>query len=163
LPDARLVFGAGGLVVEMAGAVIGRAAARATVLQQVDESEGVVQVAVAEDEVLVVLDAALAVEVDVEELAAVERLGDAGREVEAGHLLVPDLWVDADELWPLERVDERDRVADRRQQDVAAGLVRLRLDREADGVALVGLVVAEQVDGFAIPRQRGTDVLGRVV
>jgi hypothetical protein len=96
-----------------------------------------VQVAVAEHEVLVVLDAALAVEVDVEELAVVQRLGDAGGEVEARHLLVTDLGVQAHELGTLERVDEREGVPDRRQQDVAARLVRLRLDREADVVALV--------------------------
>jgi hypothetical protein len=113
-----------------------------------------VQVAVAEHEVLVVLDAALAVEVDVEELAVVQRLRDAGGEVQARHLLVPDLGVEADELGALERVDERERVAERRQQDVAAGLVGLRLDREADVVALVGDVVAEQVDGLAVALER---------
>ena len=99
------------------------------------------QVAVTEDEVLVVLDAALAVQVDVEELALVERLRDAGGEVESGHLLVTDLGVDAEELGTLERADEGDRVTEGRQQDVAAGLVRLRLDREADVVALVGDVL----------------------
>ncbi len=65
----------------------------------------------AEDEVLVVLDAALAVEVDVEELALVQRLHDAGGEVEARHLLVADLGVDADELGALEGLDEGERVA----------------------------------------------------
>ena len=47
----------------------------------------------AEHEVLVVLDAALAVEVDVEQLARPQRLGDAGGEVQPGHLLVADLGV----------------------------------------------------------------------
>ena len=37
----------------------------------------------------------------------------------------------------VELADERDRVADRRQQDVAARLVRLRLEREPDVVALL--------------------------
>ena len=152
-----------GLVVEVARAVVGGHAAGAAVLEQVDERERVVQVAVAEHEVLVVLDAALAVEVDVEELAVVQRLRDAGGEVEPRHLLVADLGVEADELGALERVDERDRVAERRQQDVAARLVRLRLDREADVVALVGDVVAEQVDGLAVALERLADVLGRVV
>ena len=100
------------LVVEVAGAVVGLAAVRAAVLEQVDEGEGVVQVAVAEHEVLVVLDAALAVEVDVEQLALVERLGDAGREVESGHLLVADLGVDAEQLGPLQGLDEGEGVAD---------------------------------------------------
>ena len=107
------VLGAAGLVVEVARAVVGRAAVRAAVLEQVDEGERVLQVAVAEHQVLVVLDAALAVEVDVEELALVQRLGDAGGEVQARHLLVADLGVDADELGALERVDEREGVAER--------------------------------------------------
>src|SRR5690606_27892889 len=145
LPPTRLVFGAARLVVEVARAVVGRPAVHAAVLEQVDEREGVVQVAVTEHEVLVVLDAALAVEVDVEELAVPQRLRDAGREVEARHLLVADLGVEAHELGVLELVDEGERVADRRQQDVAAGLVGLGLDREADVVALVERVLAEQV------------------
>ena len=117
----------------------------------------------AEHEVLVVLDAALAVEVDVEELAVVQRLRDAGGEVQARHLLVADLGVEAHELGSLERVDERERVAERRQQDVAARLVGLRLDREADVVALVGDVVAEQVHGLAVALERLADVLRGVV
>src|SRR5690606_33122012 len=63
LPHTRLVLGAARLVVEVAGALVGRSAVDAAVLEQVDEREGVVQVAVTEHEVLVVLDAALAVEV----------------------------------------------------------------------------------------------------
>ncbi len=116
-----------------------------------------------EDEVLVVLDAALAVEVDVEELAVVQRLRDAGREVEPRHLLVPDLGVEADELGVLQLVDERERVTDGREQDVAARLVRLRLDREADAVALVEHVLAEQVDGLLVAGERGAHVLRGVV
>ncbi|MDQ1175205.1 hypothetical protein QE430_003512 [Microbacterium testaceum] len=116
-----------------------------------------------EDEVLVVLDAALTVEVDVEELAVVQRLGDAGGEVQTRHLLVADLGVQAHELGALERVDERDRVAERRQQDVAARLVGLGLDGEADVVALVGDVVAEQVDGLAVALERLADVLRGIV
>ena len=41
---------------------------------------------------------ALAVEVDVEELARPQRLRDAGGEVEPGHLLVPDLGVQPDHV-----------------------------------------------------------------
>ena len=92
----------GRLVVEVPRPVVGGAAAGAAVLQQVDEEERVEQVAVAEDQVLVVLDAALAVEVDVEQLAVPQRLGDAVHEVQPGHLLVPDLGVEADHLVVLE-------------------------------------------------------------
>ena len=98
----------------MARSLVGLAAIRAAVFEQVDECEGIGEVAVAEDQVLVVLDAALAVEIDVEELAAVDRLGDPGREVEAGHLLVPNLRVDAEQFGPLEGLDEGECVADGR-------------------------------------------------
>ena len=121
------------------------------------------QVAVTEDEVLVVLDAPLPVEIDVVELAVVQRLRDAGGEVQTRHLLVADLGVQADELGPLERLDEGQRVTDRGQQDVAARLVGLGLDREADVVALVGDVVAEEVDGLAVALQRGAHILRGVV
>lgn len=66
-------------------------------------------------------------------------------------------------LGALQGVDERDRVAEGGEQDVAARLVRLRLDREPDVVALVGHVVAEQVDGLPVALQRGTHVFRRVV
>ena len=84
-------------------------------------------------------------------------------EVQPGHLLVPDLGVEPDELGVLERGDERQRVADRGQQDVAARLVRLGLDREPDVVALVDDVLGEQVHGLAVAVEGGPDVLGRVV
>ena len=74
------VLGAGGLVVEVTRARRTGVPSgfREAVLEQVDGEERGEQVAVAEHEVLVVLDAALAVEVDVEQLAAPQRLGDAG-------------------------------------------------------------------------------------
>jgi len=61
---------------------------------------------VAEDEILLVLDAALAVEVDVEQLALVERLGDAGGVVQVRHLLVSDLRVHAHEVRAFQGRDE---------------------------------------------------------
>ena len=79
LPHAVHVLGAGRLVVEVPRPGVARAVgvAREAVLDQVDGEERGDQVAVAEDEVLVVLQAALAVEVDVEQLAAPQRLGRA--------------------------------------------------------------------------------------
>ena len=101
-------------------------------LEQVDQEERVEQVAMAEHQVLVELDAPLAVEVDVEQLARPQCLRDAGREVQSCHLLVPDLGVHPDDVAVLEFGDERQRVPDRRQQDVPPRFVRLRLDRELD-------------------------------
>ena len=57
-------------------------------------------------------------------------------------------------------LDEGQRVADGRQQDVAARLVRLGLDREPQVVALLGDVLAEQVEGLLHPVQRDAHVLG---
>src|SRR5690606_41113836 len=58
------------------------------------------------------------------------------------------LRVEADHLRVGELVDERQRVAHGGQQDVAARLVRLRLDREAQIVPLADHVLAEQVEGL---------------
>ena len=117
----------------------------------------------AEDQVLVELDGALAVQVDVEQLPGPERLGDAGREVEPGHLLVADLGVEADHVAVVELGDEREGVPDGGQQDVAAGLVRLRLDGEPHLVALLDDVAREQVDRLAVAVEGRADVLGAVV
>ena len=91
------------------------------------------QVAVPEDEVLVVLQAALAVEVDVEQLVAPQRLGQLVGVVEVGHLLVPGLGVEADDVAVLELGDHGQGVADGREEDVAAGLVRLGLQARSAG------------------------------
>ncbi|CAM5788774.1 hypothetical protein CPER28S_02292 [Cellulomonas persica] len=117
----------------------------------------------AEDQVLVVLDAALAVEVDVEQLVGPQRLREARRVVQAGHLLVARLRVEADDVAVLELGDEAERVADGRQEDVAAGLVRLGLERDAQLVALLLDVRGDGVDAVRVRLVRGVQVLGRVV
>ena len=147
----------------MTRAVVPRAAAREAVLEEVDGAERGEQVAVAEHEVLVVLDRLLAVEVDVEELSGPQRLGEPAGVVQAGHLLVTGLRVEADDVAVLELCDERERVTDRGQQDVAAGLVRLGLDRDLEVVALVLDVAGDGVDALAVAVVRGLQVLGRVV
>ena len=117
----------------------------------------------AEHEVLVELHPALGVQVDMEQLAVVQRLRNSRREVQPGHLLVPDLGIDPDQLGMLQGFDEGERMAECGQQDVAPRLVRLRFDGEADSVSLVDHIVAEQVDGFAVAFERTADVLGHVV
>src|SRR5689334_9586042 len=160
-PHTGEVLGPRRLEVEVPGSGVDRAGA-AGALEQVDGEERALQVAGAEPQVLVVLDAVLAVEVDVEQLAGPQRLGDALGVVEPGHLLVPDLRVHADHLGVLEPVDERQRVPDGRQEDVPARLVGLRLQREPDVVALVQHVPAEQVEGLLEPVIRGVEVLAGV-
>ncbi len=143
--------------------VLRAAAGGEAVLEQVDGRERGEQVAVAEHQVLVVLDAALAVEVDVEELVRPQRLREARRVVEAGHLLVARLGVEADDVAVLELGDEAQRVPDRREQDVAAGLVGLGLERDAQLVALLLDVRGDRVDAVGVRLVRGVEVLGRVV
>ena len=93
-------------------------------------------------------------------LPAPKRLGQAVGVVQRGHLLVADLRVHPDQLGVVELVDERERVPDRGQQDVAAGLVGLRLDREAHVVALAHGVRRHHVERLGVPVERGADVLG---
>ena len=83
-------------------------------------------------------------------------------EVQPGHLLVADLGVEAHHVAVLQLGDERQRVPDGREQDVAARLVGLGLDREPDAVALLLDVAGEQVDALAVAVERGADVLGLV-
>jgi hypothetical protein len=114
-------------------------------------------------EVLVELDAPLSIEVDVEQLAVPQRLADAVHEVEAGHLLVAHLGVEPDHLVVLQRRDEGERVPDRRQQDVAARLVRLGLQREPQSEVVVDDVLRERVHALAVAVEGGPHVLGAVV
>jgi hypothetical protein len=72
----------------------------------------------------------------VEELAGVERLRDPVRDVEAAHVLVRHLRVDAHHIRLIQRLDEGEHVPGGRQVDVAARLVRLGLERKAQLVAL---------------------------
>ena len=95
-----------------------------------------------------------------EELARPQRLPDAVQERQPRHRLVGDLGVDADALGAVERGDEVQRVPDGRQEDVAARLVRLRLDRERHVVALLDHVLVEHVDRLAVALERVARVLG---
>ena len=52
-----------------------------------------------------------------------------------------------------------ERVADRRQQDVAARLVRLGLECEADAISAVDDVLRERVEALAVAVEGGTHVL----
>jgi hypothetical protein len=82
-PDTVDVLGAQRFVVEVPIPVIGRASAGCPVFQQIDSGKGLQQVAVAEDQVLVIAGTFLPVEVDVEQLPRPQRLGDAVGVVEA--------------------------------------------------------------------------------
>jgi hypothetical protein len=129
-------------------------------LQGVDDPERAARVPGAEPQILVVARSVLPVQIDVEQFAVPHRLRDRVRVVQPGHLLVPDLGVHPDHVLVLQRADERQRVAERGQQDVAARLVRLGLDGEPDVISLLYDIRTKDVQPFRIPRQRGADVLG---
>ena len=77
-------------------------------------------------------------------------LRDGVGEREARHRLVCELRVEAHHLGPLELVDEREGVPDRRQQDVAARLVRLGFEREPQVVPALTYMRAAQVDRLGV-------------
>ena len=117
----------------------------------------------AEHQVLVELDPALTVEVDVEQLVAVERLADPVHEIQPRHLLVPSLRIHPDHVGVGEGLDESQRMSHRGQQNVASGLVGFGFDGEADSDILIDHVLAQQIKRFSIPLQRCSNVLGRIV
>ena len=104
--------------------------------QEFHEEEGLLDVGGAEAEVLVVAAGVLVVEVDVEEFAGVEGLGDVVGEVEAGHGFVGDFGIDADHFRIVEGFDEGEAVAGGGEIDVAARFVGFGFEGEAVAVIL---------------------------
>ena len=97
-----------------------------------------------------------------EEFAGVPGLGDRVGEVQACHVFVRDLGVDADHLGVFERLDEGKHRAGGGEEDVAARLVGLGLERELDLVPLVLHVAAQEIHRLAHPFQCVERVLPRV-
>src|SRR4029453_9626066 len=162
LPHAVNVLGTQRLVIKVPGSVIGRSTTGRSILQKVNGGKGLQQIAVAEDQILIEAWPLLPVEVDVEQLPRPQRLRDPVGVVEARHLLMPSFGVDADHVGVLELVDERQRVADGRQEDVAPRLVRLGLDRKPHAIAAVDRVLRKGVHGFPIPIKGSSYILGEV-
>src|SRR5262245_55332415 len=156
IPDALFVLAAIGVGVEMARAFV------AFLFEHLDQEEQVLDTLGAEAKVLIEARAFLVVQIDVEEFSSFERLRDHVIEVQARHQLVTDLRVDADHFRVIERVDETQVGAGRREVDVAARLVRLGLERELVAVALRDRIFAEEVHRFAEPLYRLAGVSPRV-
>src|SRR5665213_235075 len=127
---------------------------RATIFEEIHQTKCVQEVAMAKDEILVVLRASLTVEVDMEQLSLPKGLGDAVHEVHPGHLLMPDLRIDTDHLAVFERRDERQSAPHRWQDDVASRFVGLGFDCEPDRVALIEAVLSKQVNALAVAIKR---------
>ena len=98
-----------------------------------------------------------------EELVRPQRLGEAVGVVQGGHLLVAGLGVDAHDVAVLELLDEGEGVAHGGQEDVAAGLVGLGLEADAQVVALGLDVAGHGVDALGVALVGGEQVLGAVV
>src|SRR6266516_4824338 len=156
VPDAVLVLRAIGVAVEVPHPRPAR------VFEQLHEEESSLGVVAPEPQVLIEASLFLPVQVDVKQFARVQRLRHGMRAVEPGHLLVCHLGVEPDHFGVIERVDERQHVASRGEEDVAARLVGLRLQGESQVVALRADVIAQEVDGIAVPSQRATRVLGGI-
>ena len=127
--------------------------------KDVHRPERAARVARAEPKILVIPRPVLTIEVDVKQLAVPERLGEPVGEVQACHLLVTDLGVDADHLRMLELVDEGKRMSDGGKEDVAAWFVGLGLDGETHVVALLDDIPGEDVEGFLVTVESGTNIL----
>jgi len=119
------------------------------IFQEPDQEERLLEHLRAEAEVLVVAPEKLVVEVNVEQLARVPRLGDGVHEVEAGHVLVRHFRIDADHFRVIKRGDEAEHGPGRRQVEIAARLVGLGFQGELEVVALAERVVAHEVERLA--------------
>ena len=141
---AVVIIGAVGVGVE-----VERAEGVAVVGEELDEEETLFDVGGAEAEVLVVAAGLLVVEVDVEEFAGFEGLGDMVGEVQAGNRFVGDFRVHADHFGEVEGFDEGEHVAGGGEVDVAARFVGFGFEGEAVVVVLVHGVLAEEVECVA--------------
>ena len=82
IADPVVILGAVGVRVEVARRVV------ADVLEELHQEERRLDVRGAEPEVLIVAAGILVVQIDVEQLAGLPRLGDRVQEVQSGHVLV---------------------------------------------------------------------------
>ena len=156
VPDAVAVLGAVRVGVEVPHAL------PAGVLEELDDIEGVTDALGAEAEVLVELPDPLGVEVDVKELVVPERLRDGVREGQTAHRLVGELGVQAHHVGVFERSDEGQCVADGREEDVPAGLVRLGFEGDAQAEITGADVLTDEVDGLLVAIERKADILCRL-
>src|SRR5205085_251587 len=116
-----------------------------------NQKEVSLDVFLAKAQILVEATRLLTVEVNVEQLARIQSLRDVVGEVEARDGVVRKLGIDPDVLGMVERLDESQGMASRREVDVAARLVGLRLQRQPEVVALIVLIGVEEVEGLAEP------------
>ena len=148
VPHAFLVLGAIRVRVEVARTVVAR------LLEQLDEKEERLDRLRREAQILIEPAGLLIVEIDVKQLAGLDRLRHGMEEVQSRHLLVRQFRVDADHLRVRERRNQREVGRCRGKVDVAARLVRLGFQRESQGIPLIARVLAQEIDGVTKPLDR---------
>src|SRR5450755_2278084 len=153
VPYSLLILSAVGVRVEVAWTIV------ASVLQQPDQEEQVLNVLAAEAQILVETRPLLIVEINVEEFACFERLGHAMHKVEARHILVRDLGIESDHVGMIERVDEGEHVPDGWKIGIGARLVRLGFQGETEFVAPINSVLTQEIDRIAHTFDRHNGVL----
>jgi hypothetical protein len=89
-------------------------------------------------------------------------VGDALVEGQARHGLVSELGVEAHHVGVFELIDEGKRIADGWEQEVATRFVGLGLERDAQLIALLDGVVAQQVHGLGVAIEGSANRLGGV-
>ena len=85
--------------------------------------------------ILVVLQAGLTIEVDVEELSGVERLSQCVRVVQASHLFVSGFGIQSNNVTVIELGDQGQGVTNGGKEDIASGFIRLGFQTDAEIVA----------------------------
>src|SRR6266568_3272840 len=84
-----------------------------------------------------------------EELACLKGLCYAMHKIQARHVFVCNLWIDAHHLWMIKRRDKSEHVTNRWQVGVRAWLIRFGLQGKAQRIATVYGIVTEEVDGIS--------------
>ncbi len=85
------------------------------------------------------------------------------RVIQAGHLLVPSLWIESNDVTVVEFCNQRQRVAHGWKEDVAAWFVGLWLQADLEIVTLVLDVGSNGIQALLVAIQRCIKVLGGIV
>ena len=110
--------------------------------------------------VLVVLDSRLPIEVNVEELAGVQRLRQGVRVVQTGHLFVSGFRIEANNVAIIKLRDECQRMTDGRQEDITTGFVGLGFKTDAEVVSARLDVSRNGIEALAVAIKCGVEILG---
>src|SRR5258705_5054138 len=131
--------------VEMAGTFIAR------LLQQLHKKEEGFDRLGDEPEVLIEARPLLIVQIDVKQLACLNRLCDNVIKIESGHLLVTDFGIYAYHFSVIQGSDKTEHRARCRQVDITARLIGFCFECKLVVITLIERVLAKEVECLAIP------------